>query len=326
MSSHVDATPSLLSRARRHVVVDRRAIVLILLTVVVQVGAWAAYLAANQHGLQLPDRQVSDLSFGVGGVGLIVVESVVIVAAFRIWKWSGDWFKMLVKTGVVAIALVGLWRMFVAGQLWMLLPIVGVAVIDQALAVYDLDWITFNALALALGIGMTALVGSLVAPVVLIPAMVLMLAWDHVAVNLSDIMGDLVEFSSSVSIPNYIVIPDGWTVDFESVSDFVADGLDGGERPDGLGGIIGVGDFVFPAALTISAAVAVGESFGVVAWGSLVGTLGATLVLSAALERSDGGLPALPWLNTGAILGFAAGASVSGVPVVTALGIQGGVW
>jgi len=51
------------------------------------------------------------------------------------------------------------------------------------------------------------------------------------------------------------------------------------------------------------------------------GTTIAAIILRDSLEHADGGLPALPWLNTGAIAGFLAGAVVGNVTLVTALGL-----
>lgn len=326
MSQHHSTTADVLSRLRDEVSINRKAAILAVLTVIVQAGAWWTYRLLEQWEFgYVPETQAADPSIGVGAVGIIVAESLLLVGFFRLWKRASDWVKRFIKAVANVVILGGgVAAAYMLGLTWVLVGVGGLVVLDKILERYDLDWITFNALALLVGIVVVARFGSLVAPAVVIPAMVLAMVWDHLAVNLSDIMGDLVEFSSSIGIPNYIIIPDGWTVDYEGVKEFVGDGLEDDARPDGLDGIIGLGDFVFPATLTVSAGVALGGLHHLAVWGAGVGAVGAAFVLTAAVEKRDGGVPALPWLNTGTILGFALGVVASGMPVLVALGVNGG--
>jgi presenilin-like A22 family membrane protease len=87
------------------------------------------------------------------------------------------------------------------------------------------------------------------------------------------------------------------------VRDFLSGEKD--TKPENLALLIGLGDFVFPSLLVASIYVASESHVPVVT--TIVGIVVATIVLRDSLERADGGLPALPYLNTGAIVGYGVG-------------------
>lgn len=255
-------------------------------------------------------------------IAVIVVESLFIIGVWRLWQRLSDVTQKLLKYGIFTALLITTLSLFhIAGTLertLLLLSAVCVFIgLDYLLERFDLDWITFDAFALAFGIGPTSMLSNAVAPIVVIPLLILAIIWDHLAVNLSDIMGELIEFSSSTGLPNYLIIPLRLQVNHDAVRDYVQD-TNGNEKPPGVAGIIGVGDFALPGMLAVSAWVA-GAIVPAIAAG--VGTIISMIVLRDSMERVEGGLPALPWLNTGALVGFAAGIVLAGVPLSTALGL-----
>jgi presenilin-like A22 family membrane protease len=178
-------------------------------------------------------------------------------------------------------------------------------------------WLAFNGFAFGMGAVVTSLLALSFAPAVALLIMAVMTVYDLVAVDFSEIMGDLVEMSTNVGLPNYIVIPT--TVDFElaTVREYVNGELE--SKPDSIAFLIGVGDFVFPAFLVGSLYVQNGLSWPV--YGGLVGTVGAMVSLRHRVEDVDGGLAALPYLNTGAVCGLFLAVVVSPLSVSVVLGL-----
>lgn len=272
--------------------------------------------------ITLPDTQASEGSIGVMMAGVVVVESVVIVGLYRLWKRLPDYLRKYGKYALMALMYgASGWLSYQAGAFRTFIGLTAFLgfwiIVSRTLKHFDMDWMAFNLFSIGLGIGATAFIGVVALPVVIIPLMVALLVWDHVAVNLSDMMGDLIEFSSSAGLPNVIIIPTGLSLDSEKTKEYLKD-PESEERPQNLLAMIGVGDFSIPGALTVSAWVA---GFETVAVTSLLGTCIAMAILYNSLQKSDSGLPALPWLNTGAITGFGIGILVAGVPVLVALGV-----
>jgi len=178
-------------------------------------------------------------------------------------------------------------------------------------------WLAFNMFAFGMGVIVTAMLSLQFAPVIILGIMVAFTIYDHLAVNLSNVMGDLVELSSNVRLPNFIVIPRTMDFDLADLREYINGERD--TKPDSVAFVIGVGDFIFPSLLVGSAYINNGISVAVA--GAVVGTLGAAIVLRDSLERAEEGLPALPWLNTGAIGGFLIGALVSTQTLVGAVGL-----
>jgi len=178
-------------------------------------------------------------------------------------------------------------------------------------------WLAFNMLAFGMGVILTSILSLQFAPVIVLGIMVAFTIYDHLAVNLSSIMGDLVAMSSSARLPNFIVIPHTMEFDLADLREFISG--DQETKPESVAFVIGVGDFVFPSLLVGSAYINSGLTLVVA--GTVVGTAIAAVVLRDSLERAEEGLPALPWLNTGAIGGFLLGALVSTQTLVGAVGL-----
>lgn len=310
--------------------VDWLTVVLLTMTMAFQVGG--IFASTQLQAIETVElTQSSNASIGPAIVGILVAESLLIVAVWRVYKRLSRRWQLAVKYTLIAIfgvtAAAGLYDVLQTypEAAYVFVPLLGLAVADNILARYDLDWVTFNVGVAALGIAYLGGAALKVAPVVVLPLLVLSLIWDHYAVNLSDIMGDLIDFSASVNLPSYLLIPSRLRVDYEDVNDYVKAAGDedvDAERPDGLEAIIGLGDFFIPGLLTVSAAVALGV-YALPTVGAFLGACLGAVFLRDALSESETALPALLWLNTGTMTGFAVGVLVSGMPVLVALGVSG---
>lgn len=294
--------------------ISRKSLILSGVMVATQVAAFLIVTLFPEFSLPESQR-VSDPMVGLEFAGMIVVYSLILVAA---WRFYGR-IPNVVRRALRAILsrVIDAWVAFVIILMAVTLVIgpwdvravslSGLVVIYAAFKIQDTDfeWLLHNTVAFVLSVGAVALLGMMLDPWVAIVLMILLVVWDYVAVFLSELMADLVDFSASAGIPNYYVIPSGCRVELATVQEYVKDPT--GDSPPRVAGVIGVGDFVFPSLLVISAATQVDHA---IALAAALGTLGSVVALSAASSRAEGALPALPWLNTGAIAGFLVGYAV----------------
>jgi len=270
----------------------------------------------------LPE-QSANLSIGVGIIVIAAVEIAGILLAFKLYKYLSETWQYRIQIAikiVVGVSIYGLGFYLYAAADLLYVYLVGVPVlifIGWYVDFTGFKWIVFDGIALMMGVLMATAAGFQITPAVVLVVMVAFTIYDHIAVNLSDIMSQLVELSSSANIPNYVVIPNQLRFDLDDARDVLAGDAD---KPDSMAMMIGVGDFVFPTVLVISALVTL-ETVSLPVIGAVCGTLGAMIVLRHSLDGTDGGLPALPWLNTGCVLGFGAGIAMSGIAISTALGL-----
>jgi len=267
--------------------------------------------------------QSTNIALGGQIILLAAVEIGILLAGWRAYKrlperWRNRIAKTLKYGLLVGLYYVTFYLYYLNGQAIEYVVFVTVAGgfsvwVDHS----EFKWLIFNLMGLGLGVVMVTLASFQLAPIVVLVLMVAFLIYDHIAVNLSGIMASLIDFSASTGIPNYVVIPSTIRFDLAPLREFMTDERD--EKPENIALLIGVGDFVFPSLLVVSAFVTHG--MGLIVGTTIVGTVIAAIVLRDSLERAESGLPALPWLNTGAIGGFFLGALVSTQTLVGAVGL-----
>lgn len=256
-----------------------------------------------------------------------VVEITAILGLWIGYKRLSDYWQRLVRLTVKtlvygSLVCLGVYTTHSNGELIETLALTGVlSPIVFLFKIYDLNWILHNLFAIMLGgvavTGMAIVFSPMLALILLVGTLIL----DYYAVNLSNIMARLIEFSTASKLPNYLVIPSRLQMDLAEARNWTGSSPDDrGEKPPGLDGVIGLGDFVFPSLLPLSVIVTLdGTLMSSPVIGSIIGIFVSIPVLAAAANGSKG-LPALPWLNTGSLCGFVAGAAVSSIPLMTLLG------
>lgn len=311
--------------------ISRDTMIMLSLIVVIQLGAYGLTQISTASPSPPPGVSPSSPSGGVALTGVIVAESIAVVLAFRVWKCLPDRLQDVVKWAAITVLFGGtsLWAAITAR--WAIIALLGLWILCTLFAWvtfkilnrWDLKWTFHNLIALLLGILGTTAISKVLEPAPIIIFLLGMLVWDRIAVDFSSWMTDLIDLSVQAGIPNYFVIPTGWRLEWDRFQKWMAD-MDGSERPDDVGSLIGLGDFVLPGMLTVSAAAAVDGSGQIIAVGCFIGTCVGMLSLQRELHQREKGkaTPALPWLNTGAIAGFILGWAVSGVPLLVALGVQ----
>jgi len=299
-----------MSYAKKHTEfqIDRTAWVLIGLMAAFQICA--LYLTSQLSGLEMPEQRTN-----AGFTGFIVavaaVEITLLIVCWRLYKRLSERWRQLIKKVAIyslltVVYTVGLLLYWLQGLAWLYVILVPVLwglykYIDPS----GYTWIAFNMIAFVAGVIASILFGVQLAPKIVIPLMVILMVYDYLAVDLTDIMGDLIEFSASTGIPNYFVIPNQLRVDLERLKDFLSGKCD--DKPPDVATIIGLGDFLFPTVLATSVLVQADFQITAAVVGVVLGSIVAIPVLRAATLRRDGATPALPWLNTGAIGGYAVG-------------------
>lgn len=262
----------------------------------------------TQQTLTLPSQQTS-VSLSGWVIGIAAIEIAVLLVLWRLYKRLPDRWQRYVKYAIYGLLILSMASLAVIsywGHWYLLLRNVALAVMVYILVSIsgEYKWMAFNLIAFIIGVIVVTMLSTQVAPRIVIVVMLAFTVYDHIAVNLSAIMSDFIEFSSSAEIPNFFVIPNQIQVDLDSLFAFLRDELD--EKPDEIAGVIGLGDYIFPTLLVASASVKYGLHAPVVAFAAL-GTILTFPILRAATLRSENGVPALPWLNTGAISGYAVG-------------------
>lgn len=302
---------------------DWYACFIIAATIVVQLLAVDLAMVLTSLPSNPAPEQTTSATSGGTMVGVVIVETVVLVLLWRLSRYLPEWLRAYAKKALGVAALVGVyWLVYqVLGVPGVVVGSVGIA-LAWAAAKYDYYWLFHNTVALLLGTLAAVSLGVSFSPRVILVFMALITVWDMVAVWATDWMDGMLELATGLNLPVYLVIPTATRIDLDKVADWIADKEDK-VRPGGVGGAIGLGDLGIPAALAVSAAVALpGGAQSPAVVGTLIGACVATVVLRGAM--GDGTtLPALPWLATGSVAGFVLGVGVAGISLVSVLG--GGV-
>jgi len=250
--------------------------------------------------------------------GLIIIESLLLVAGYRLYQRLSDRWQTIIRLLLVlGIYLVAVQVTYlIAG--WGGVAIAGVLLAAASLAVrWDVYWILHNIGAVSAAILGAILIGTLLGPWPLVTLLALLVVWDYAAVTQTSLMKSIVQFAASTNLPAYIVYPRRARLDLDTVNNALKGHDNKTEMPPAVAGIIGTGDFVFPTALTISTATTVSQSGGGLVDLLIVAPFIGTLVGAGMLwlYHHEGATPGLPALNGGAVAGFiVAIVAVGGLP------------
>ncbi len=161
------------------------------------------------------------------------------------------------------------------------------------------EWYVVDATGLMLGGGVAAIFGISLIPPLVIVLMILLAVYDAISVYKTRHMVSLAESVVDMNVPILFVLPR--KRDFSMLST----GLGSGEAL-----FMGLGDAVIPAILVVSAYVSYNSM--IPALSALAGTLAGYTALTRFAGR---GKPhaGLPFLNSGAIIGFLIGLIITGI-------------
>ncbi len=182
-----------------------------------------------------------------------------------------------------------------------------IATIALTVLVYKFpEWYVIDVTGVLIGAGVTAIFGISLA---IIPTLILLIGlgvYDAIAVYKTKHMITLAEGMMKLKLPVMFVVPKrrGYS--------FLKDEPKKGERGAYF---MGLGDAVIPSILVVSAKVFTVPSMGFLnlpALGAIIGTLIGFVILTKFVAKGKP-QPGLPFLNTGAIIGFTVGCLSAGV-------------
>lgn len=169
------------------------------------------------------------------------------------------------------------------------------------------EWYVIDILGVCVGGGVSALLGISLSVIPVIILLILLAVYDAISVYKTKHMIAMAEGIMDLKLPILFIIPK-----HRSYS-FVKETFKEGEKREAF--FMGLGDAVMPTLLVVSANVFIGNgglSYPVL--GTILGTLAGHIVLSIVVMRGNP-QAGLPFLNTGAILGFFAGVLLSGTSI-----------
>ncbi len=154
------------------------------------------------------------------------------------------------------------------------------------------EWYVLDATGLIIGGGAAAIFGISLGILPVLLLLIILAVYDAIAVYKTKHMVSLAESIIDLRLPILFVLPRKWSFSL----------MRGDEMEDGF--FMGLGDAIIPSVLVVSSFVT--YELATPTLGALIGTLAGYAVLSTIAGR---GKPhaGLPFLNSGAILGFAIG-------------------
>ena len=170
------------------------------------------------------------------------------------------------------------------------------------------EWYVIDILGVCIAGGVSALLGISLSIIPVVVLLILLAVYDAISVYKTKHMIVMAEGVMDLKLPLLFIIPKNPSYSF------IKESFKKGEKREAV--FMGLGDAVMPTLLVVSANVFIengGFSYPVL--GAMLGTLAGHVFLSILVMR---GKPqaGLPFLNSGAILGFFAGVLISGASIM----------
>jgi len=161
------------------------------------------------------------------------------------------------------------------------------------------SWLIIDAVGILLAVGITAIFGISLSPTPAIILLAILAIYDYLSVYRTGHMISLAEAVVKLKMPILLVFPFRWDFNLKENID---------EMKESGAFFLGLGDLIIPSILVVSANTFMGSKLSLLnthAFLTLIGTIiGFTAMMISAKIRG-GPHPGLPFLNGGAILGFA---------------------
>jgi len=167
------------------------------------------------------------------------------------------------------------------------------------------EWYVTNAIALLTGVGAIAIMGISLDIAIIIVLLIAMAAYDAVSVYKTKHMIDIADNVIDLKLPVMFVIPKKRDYSLLKEQKSLKQKLKDGEEREAY--FLGVGDVVFPGILAVAAFHNLSSNGFIIALSVLAGTLLGFIALMTYVIKGNP-QPGLPFLCSGAILGYFAGA------------------
>jgi presenilin-like A22 family membrane protease len=261
----------------------------ILITQIIALLLATPFDVAGMTAFENPDDPLNPIIFFI----FIIAFTAFILFVLR---FGGERLVYFVMLAAVAITIYYVMAVLLP---YAYLPELSTLVLALLLFKYP-EWYVIDATGLVIGGGAAAIFGISLGILPVLLLMIILMVYDAIAVYKTKHMVALAESVVDLHMPVLFVLPRKWSFSL----------LRGDTMEDGF--FMGLGDAIIPTVLVVSANYYLAEFgyyFGLInapALGALIGTLAGYTVLSRIAGR---GKPhaGLPFLNSGAILGFVIG-------------------
>lgn len=253
----------------------------ILLTQIFALLLATPFYLAGMTAFQNPDDPLNPIIFFIFIIGFTAFILVVL-------RFGGQRLVYFVMLAAVAITIY-----YVMAVLIPYVVIPEVCTLALALIIFKYpEWYVLDATGLIIGGGAAAIFGISLGVLPVLLLLIILAVYDAIAVYKTKHMVSLAESVIKLRMPILFVLPRKWSFSL----------IKGDEMEDGF--FMGLGDAIIPSVLVVSSFIT--YELATPTWGALIGTLAGYAVLSSFAGR---GKPhaGLPFLNSGAILGFAIG-------------------
>ena len=253
----------------------------ILLTQIIALLLAAPFDLAGVTAFQNPDDPLNPIIFFI----FIIAFTAFILVVLR---FGGKRLVYFVMLAAVTITIYYVMAVLIP---YVVIPEVCTLALALILFKYP-EWYVLDATGLIIGGGAAAIFGISLGILPVLLLLIILAVYDAIAVYKTKHMVSLAESVIDLRMPVLFVLPRNWSFSL----------IKGDEMEDGF--FMGLGDAIIPSVLVVSSFVT--YELATPTWGALVGTLAGYAVLSTIAGR---GKPhaGLPFLNSGAILGFAIG-------------------
>lgn len=253
----------------------------ILLTQIIALLLAAPFDLAGMTAFENPDDPLNPIIFFI----FIIAFTAFILVVFR---FGGQRLIYFVMLGAVAITMYYVMAVLLP---YAFIPEISTLALALLLFKYP-EWYVLDATGLIIGGGAAAIFGISLGILPVLLLLIILAVYDAIAVYKTKHMIALAESVIELRLPILFVLPRNWSFSL----------MKGDEMEDGF--FMGLGDAIIPSVLVVSSFVT--YELATPTLGALVGTLAGYAVLSTIAGR---GKPhaGLPFLNSGAILGFAIG-------------------
>ncbi|MCL5803619.1 MAG: presenilin family intramembrane aspartyl protease PSH [Thermoplasmataceae archaeon] len=180
-----------------------------------------------------------------------------------------------------------------------LIFIVALPAVMVYLLVFRNEWYVVNISGFILSAGIAAIWGVIIGVWAAVAFLAAFAVYDYIAVYKTKHMVDLARVAVDESLPMLFVIPSKRGLKYKDM-EFDRRG-DGGESGESDTLMIGFGDIAFPSILVVSSALYGVSNFYAFAFLPMAGAVAGMITLYAFARRPA---PGLPYINSGAILGF----------------------
>ncbi len=249
-------------------------------------------------------------------IGLILGFTVVILYAFKKnIKWFIHGFILFAVGSTLYYVFLAISAIFLDETASIVLTLVLSLTLTVLLYRFP-EWYVIDVIGILIGAGVTAIIGISFGVIPTLILLIMLAVYDAISVYQTKHMLSLAEGVMDMKVPILFVIPNHLNFSFRAYK------YDSDAKREAF--FMGLGDAIMPTILVVSANVFITEGYmnlpligllNMPALGAALGTIVGFVALMLLVARGNP-QAGLPFLNTGAILGYAAGCLAAGVSII----------